>query len=517
MKRSLSLLSAALVSSALLSSAWIGAAHAAKKKPVAPVVVEAPVPPAPPPDPDAWRASAPAPGADRPWAPPEPKTFTLSNGIPVYLAENPALPLVTTSLILRLGRETNPAGKAGLAALTATLLDEGTRTRTGAQIAGEAALLGADLSVYQGDEMAWVALDALTGAPLAGSLDLMADVALHPKFDAREFARVKTETLTAIQSQKAEPRDVVTRAFASQLYGDAHPYGTPSIGSEASVSGLSIGDAKKFYKTWWHAGNAAIVVAGAVTQAKIQPLLEARFGTWAVGKATRPTVAPAAAPLRTRVVFVAQPGAVQSVIRVGTVGVARPSPEFMAANVAGTVLAGMFSSPVNMKLREELGWSYGAYGGFSDSRVHGTFAIRTSVQADKTAPAVAELVKELLRAAGTPPTEASLELSKNYLKKSLPGNFETNSGTAGSFAWVPGFGLPADMWRAYPAEVDAVGVAQAHAAAARYFDPARQLVIVAGPRTFEVPGEGGATTSVDVVQELTALGYEFVELSAPAP
>ena len=490
------------------------AAKKPKKEPPAPVVVE---PPPPPPDPEAWRATAPGPGPEAKWTPPAAQTFSLQNGLPVHLVEQPGLPLVSVNVLMLVGREANPEGKAGLAALTANLLDEGTTSRTGAQLAAEAAGLGANLTVGQSDEYAYVSLDALTGATLAPSLDLLADVTLKPKFDGKQFARVKSETLTSIQSQRAEPRDVAARAFAAQLFGTAHPYGTPSIGSEASVGAITAGDVKKFYKTWWHAKNAAIVVVGAVKQADVQPLLEARFGTWKPGKATRLS-APAPSPLaKTRVVFVEQPGAVQSVVRLGTTGVARTSPDYQAANVAGTLLAGMFSSRVNMNLREEKGWSYGAYGGFSETRDHGVFGIRTSVQADKTAPAVAALLDELKAAAGKTPSDAELKLTKDYLLKSLPGNFETNSATASSFVGAPLYGLGAEVWRTYVAELGAVPADQAALQAKRFFDPARQLVVVAGPRTIEVDGADGKKVTVDVVAELKALGHEFVEISASGP
>jgi zinc protease len=506
-----------LISLVLLAGLLSPAALAAKKpkkgkNEPAPIEVAAPAP-----DPEAWRAKAPAAGPEGAWVPPTAQTFTLKNGVPVYLVQNPGLPLVSVNVLMMVGREANPAGKGGLAALTANLLDEGTTTKSGSQLAAEAAMLGAKLSVGQGDEAGWVSVDALTGAALAPTLDLLADVTLRPKFSDSEFKRVKTETLTAIQSQRAEPRDVVRRVFSSQLFGGAHPYGVPSIGSEASVGAIAAADVKKFYGTWWHSKNAAIVVAGAVTQAELQPLLEARFGGWKAGKSTRASV-PAPAPLaKTRVVFVEQPGAVQAVIRLGTVGPNRTSPDFMAANTAGTLLAGMFSSRVNMNLREEKGWSYGAFGGFSETRDHGTFTVGTSVQADKTAPAVVELLKELGAAASKTPGEAELKSAKDYLVKSLAGNFETNSATATSFVAAPVYGLGADFWTKYPAQLNAVDGAQAEAMGKRYFDAGKQLVVVVGPRTIEVPVEGGAPTKVDVVAELQALGHEFVDLGTNTP
>lgn len=485
-------------------------AKAPKKAAAPPPPVAEPAPP--PPDPEAWRATAPAPGPEKPWSPPAAKTFTLTNGVPVYLVENPGLPLVTTWVVMNVGREANPAGKAGLGSLTANLLDEGTTTRDASTLASDAARLGANLYVGAGEETSWVGVDALGGGPLPATLDLLADVTLHPGFAKADFARVQAEVITSIQSARAEPRDVVSRTFAAQYWGPEHPYGTPPIGSEESVGSLKRKDVQKFYKTWWHAGNAAIIVAGAVDEATLKPLLEARFGAWEKGDATRLQAPAPAVPEKTRVVFVEQPGAVQSVIRVGTSGPRRAAPEYMSANVAGTIVGGMFSSRLNINLREEHGWSYGAYGGFTEARDHGLFLARTSVQADKTAPAVVEILKELAAAGSKPPSDADLKLAKDNLLKSLPGFFETNGSTAGAFAGVPGWGLPIDMWAKWPAELDKADTAAVAAQAKRAFEPAHMLIVVAGPRSLEAPGADGKPATIDVVGELKGLGYEFVEL-----
>lgn len=490
-----------------LVSGTISPAFAAKKKPE-PVVV---APPPPPPDPEAWRASPPAVMPERPWVPPTAESFTLSNGIPVYLVQNPALPLVSIDLVMTVGREANPAGKAGLAMLTASMLDESTTTRSGSQIAAEVAMAGATLSISQYDEAAVVAMDALTGETLGPSLDLLADVVLHPKFDKSDYSQVQSQTLTAIQKARSEPRDVVSRVFSSQLYGANHPYGIPSIGSEESVKADTLSDVKKFYASWWHSKNAAFLVCGATTEAELKPLLEARFGGWKAGKSSRPAVAAPATPIKTRVVFVEQPGAVQTVLRVGTVGVSRTSSEYFPAQVEGNLFGGMFSSRLNMSLREEHGWSYGAYGGFSDNRDYGTFAARTSVQADKTAPAVTAILAELAAAAAHNPSDADLKMSKDSMLKSLPGNFANNSATAGAFAGIPQFGLKPDLWRGYLAGIDGVSADQAGAAAKRYFDASHLLIVAVGPRSVTVDDGKGGKVTVDVVAELKALGFEYVD------
>lgn len=453
-------------------------------------------------DPEAWRAQQPPAGPETAWVPPTATSFQLSNGIPVYLVENPTLPLVTVDVLMAVGRDANPAGKAGLHALTASMLDEGTKKRTGAELAGAVADLGAELSVWGGGDSSMVVLDALGGEALAPSLDLLAEVLLQPRFDKADFARVKQQTLDQIAADKAQPRDVASRTFARALFGADHPFGTATVGETETVTTLTLKDAQGLYKTWWHAGNATLVVTGATTQAELQPLLEARLGKWAKGKATRADLPVPEAPEQTRVIFKEQPGAVQSVVYVGRPAMARTSDEFWPAYIAGTLFGGMFGSRLNMNLREEHGWSYGAYGGFSEDRAIGIFSARSSVQADKTAPAVAEIVKEL-KAAQREPTAEELALTRDYLAKSLPGSFETNNATAGAFAGVLANGLGPDAWARYTDELMAHDAAAVGAAATRWLEPSHMLVVVVGPAV----AKGDDGVEVDTVQALKDLGW----------
>lgn len=485
---------------ALLGAGLLIPACAPKAPPPPPPEV-----PAPAPDPEAWRAVRPAPGPERPWEAPSATVFTLSNGVEVALVENHTLPLVTVQVLVDAGRLANPRGKAGLHALTASMLDEGTKGRTGAQLAAALAAQGAELSVWGGGDGSGVWMNALGGEALAPSLDLLTEVLLQPRFDKADFARVKQQTLDQLAADRAEPRTVATRTFSRELFGADHPLGTAPVGDEATVKGLTLADAQAFYKTWWHAGNARLVVVGDVTQAELQALLEPRLGRWARGKATRPAPVAPAERAQTELLFVEQPGAVQSVIVVGRVAMGRTDPEFWPAYLAGTLVGGMFGSRLNMNLREEHGWSYGAYGGFSEDRGLGVFSARASVQADKTAPAVTEILKEL-EAARRPPTAEELQLTRDYLARSLPGNFETNASTAASFAASFTLGLGPDAWRRYTTELLAPDAAAVGAAATRWLDPAKMLIVVVGPRTVEVE-EGGQKRTVDVQAELAALGF----------
>ena len=500
-------LTVSLVSLACLALPGLAACGPKKPEPIMEVAATTP-----PPDPNAWRAAVPKPGPEGKWTAPAATRFTLSNGIPVYLVKQGDLPLVSVRLNLAIGREANPKGKAGLLALTANMLDEGTKTRDSATIAADAARLGAELGIGAGDENTVVSLDSLGGAELEPSLDLMADVVLHPKFDKKDFSRVQGDTIAAIQASATEPNDMARREFLKQLWGADHPYGTPSAGTEASVKGLKLADLTKAYGDWWHAGNAAFVVAGNIDEARLKPLLEARFGAWKKGKATHSSVAAPSVPLKPRVVFHEKQGAVQSVLRVGSLAVARSSPDYWSDQVAVNLFGGMFSSRLNMALREEKGWSYGAYAGMSDSRDYGIVQARSSVQADKTAESVAVVLEELQKQLASPPSAEMLKLAQDSLVKSLPGNFETNAATAGSFLAVPQFGVPENAWQSYAANVNGVDGAATLEASKRLLATDRMIVVVVGPRTVEVDDGKGGKTTVDVAGGLAKLGYEFVDV-----
>ena len=473
-----------LAGAAALALFMPGLAACAPKKPE-PVVATPP----PPPDPEAWRATMPPPAPEKAWSAPVAKRFDLSNGIPVYLVQQGDLPLVSVQLVLGVGREANPAG-----------------------IAAEAARLGAELGVSAGDENIVVSLDSLSGSTLAPSFDLMADVVLRPAFDKKVFARVQSDVVAAIQAGKSEPNEVARRVFSEQLFGASHPYGQTSAGSEKSVGALKLADVTRAYADHFHAGNATFVVAGKVDEATLKAELEARFGKWKAGKTARAPVAAPVAPLKTRIVFQEQPGAVQSVIRVGTLAPARNAPEYWKVQVATNLFGGMFGSRLNMALREEKGWSYGAFAGVGDSRDFGVFQARTSVQADKTAESVQVIFDELKAQSSREPTAAELKVTADSLVKSLPGNFETNSATARAFVQVPRFGLPVDAWQSYGMNVASVSAAMVAEASRAQLDAGKMLVVVVGPRTVEIEGEGGAKTTVDVVAGLKGLGQEFVEV-----
>jgi zinc protease len=288
---------------------------------------------------------------------------------------------------------------------------------------------------------------------------------------------------------------------ASALYGDRHPYGFTEIGTEAAVRGASRTDIEAFWRQNFVPGNAAIIVAGDITMTELKPLVEKAFGAWPPGTAARPVLG---TPQTTtaRLILVDKPGAPQTEVRVVGIGAARSSADFQAIQVMNMALGGLFSSRINMNLREEHGYTYGASSQFVFRRSAGPFVTAAGVRTDVTAPAVTEILKEVRGIAEKPINADELRLAKDALARSLPGAFETSSNAAGSFSNVYIYDLGLDYFTRYPARVDSVTADQAQAVAQNYLVPGKLIVIAVGDRAKIEP-------------ELRKLNLGTVEARAP--
>jgi zinc protease len=269
--------------------------------------------------------------------------------------------------------------------------------------------------------------------------------------------------------------------MASALYGDRHPYGFTEIGTEAAVKTLSRGDIEAFWKQNFVPNNAALVVAGDITMSELKPMAEKAFGSWSMGTPARPTFS---TPRTTtaRVVIVDKPGSPQTELRVVGIGAPRSSPDFQAIQVMNTALGGLFSSRINMNLREDHGYSYGGSSQFVFRRSAGPFVAASGVRTDVTAPAVTEVLKEVRGMSEKPMNAEELRLSKDALARSLPGTFETSTSAAGSFSNVYVYDLGLDYFTRYPARVEAITIDQAQAMAQKYLTPDRLIVVAVGDR-----------------------------------
>jgi predicted Zn-dependent peptidase len=317
---------------------------------------------------------------------------------------------------------------------------------------------------------------------LEPALDLMADVVLRPAFADSEITRQRELRANALLQLRDQPTQVAPIAFDMIVFGEAHPYGRPMGGTEESTARLERSHIADFYGTHYRPNNARLLVVGDITPSDAKKLVTARFGSWARQEvpALPVTEAPASGP-RT-FYLVDKPGAAQSVIRMGHLGVARSTPDYYALQVLNTILGGSFTSRLNANLRETRGYTYGAGSRFDMRRLPGPFLATASVVTDKTDSSLVEFFKELRAIRSSAVPAAELDKAKSYLTLGFPGEFETTSGASGQFLDLLAHDLPLDTYDRYIAGIRAVTAADVQRVAQKYIDPDRLAVVIVGDR-----------------------------------
>ncbi|HME00198.1 MAG TPA: pitrilysin family protein [Terriglobia bacterium] len=433
-------------------------------------------------------------GADRSQAPtlgsppelklPKLQRATLSNGLKVILAERHGVPLVNFWLATDAGYAADQFATPGTAKLTGTLLIDGTSTRNALEISDQTALLGAQLQGYSNLDFSFVRLSALK-SKLDPSLDLFADVILHPSFPEADFKREQKLQLDAIQQEQSEPIAMALRVFPGLLYGRGHAYGSPLTGSgtAASVQKLTRDDLVKFHEVWFRPNNATLVVAGDATLAELTPKLEKLFAGWKSGGIPVKNVSAVKLPPKPAVYIVDKPGAEQSVILAGTVDMPPNTPEEIAIQAMNDDLGGTFSSRLNMNLREDKHWAYGAGSFLVGARAQRPFIAYAPVQTDKTKESLVEVNKEL-RAILTdrPVTAEELARIKANETLSLPGSRETLNEVGSSITELVQYGWPDDYYDTMTGKISALTTSDLDAAAKQVVHPDNLVWVVVGDR-----------------------------------
>ena len=427
-----------------------------------------------------WRKDMPKPGTVKAAQFPTPDQFTLPNGLKVIVSERRELPVVSASLVFASGSGANPADMPGLANFTAAMLDEGTKTRNALQIADEAARLGATLATASTMDQSQISVTSLA-AQFPRALDLLADVAQNPTFPQEEVERQRANRLANLVAQKSNPAQIAARIMASALYGTAHPYGYTELGTEASNKAVSRAAMENYWKQQLVPGNAALVVVGAVSRKELEAMTTKAFAGW-TGKAAARAKLPAPGGTAAKLVIVDMPGAAQTQVRVASVGVPRATPDFEALEVVNTLLGGLFTSRINLNLREDKGYTYGAFSTFAFRQEAGPFYVSAGVRTDATAPAVTEIYNEIRKMKDVEVTMDELTLGKDSLVRSMPGRFETTSQATASFATLFVYDLGLDYYSKYIERVLGIDAAAAHAAARKHLQPERMLVVAVGDR-----------------------------------
>ncbi len=424
----------------------------------------------------------PKPGPAPRFALPKLQRRNLSNGLEVLIVEHHELPVVNLSLVLKTGGTADPLSRGGLASMTAALLDEGTQTRTALDISNQLAAIGASLGTGADWDVSAVNMLTLT-KHLERALDIYSDVIINPSFPDSELKLQRNQRLAALLQRKDNADAIAGLAYASLLYGPQHPYGHSLIGDEQSVRAMEINDIKQFYKSYYRPNNAALIVVGDVKPDAVMSQLERAFAKWE--KADVPAVnIPAATERKSAELYlVDKPGAAQSVISIGHVGVPRNTPDYFPLLVMNMMLGGQFSSRVNMNLRENKGYTYGARTGFDYRRGAGPFAATAGVQTAVTKESIVEFLRELRGIRGEiPVTQAELEFSKQAIIRGYPRTFETPDQIANRLTTLVIYGLPDSYFNDFIANVQAVKEEDIQRVANKYLDPSRMAILVVGDR-----------------------------------
>ena len=476
---------------ALLAALALGCATTETAVPPAPPEKPAAPPPAPPatpaptpgspPTPDAaFRAQQPAPLPGTPtFDAPVPVVKKLKNGVEVWVVENPAIPVVAVEVVIKSGVNAEPIEKAGLADLVVSLLDEGTRTRPADKLAEAIEDLAMRLNANAGREDIRVHMNSLTEA-LPQALDLMADVLLNPAFRPEDVSRVKDQKITDLLQKKGVPQALAADEMGRLLFGAKHPWGQPDGGTPETIRAITPADLQKFHDTWFRPNNAVIVVSGDVKVDQMVKMLDERLGAWKAKPLPKLSL-PALPDLKARTVtFVDMPNASQSQVWVAGRVMNAKSPDAVVLRTINFALGGMFTSRLNMNLREVHGYSYGVRSAVEAARTYGTLMAYGGIVAKNTSEALKEYEDELARFASGGITGEELAKSKNAFIRTMPSRLETNDAVASAYGTVAFYELGPDYYKTLPAKISAVTPADA-TRVAKVVTAERWPVIIVGP------------------------------------
>ena len=412
----------------------------------------------------------------------------LANGADLIVSEKHDLPLVSFSITFLGGADQfESAGRQGTASLTASMLNEGTKTRNAEALSNALQLLGTSVSASVGGESGTIGFVSTT-AKFPATLDILVDMLLNSTFPAENLERLRGQRLVALTQARAQPGAIAARVFPRVVYGTEHPYGR--VVTEDSIKAVTRDDVVAFHKAYFQPGRALVTVVGDVTATSVKPLVERAFASWPTG-GTRPTFAyPAVpAPRSTTIFLVDKPGAAQSTFAIGRPGPPRSTPDFFPLQVMNTMLGGMFQSRLNANIREEKGYSYGVSSNFQYGKGPGPFRTGGDIVTEKSDAALVEFMKELRGILGARPvTDEELGVAKDSLIQRLPGTFASVSAINSALTnlWVQG--LPDDYYQRYAKSIGAVTKEDVVRVAKQYLDLDHLAIVIVGDRaTIEEP------------------------------
>lgn len=411
---------------------------------------------------------------------PRAEEATLKNGLQVVLLPMHKVPTLNMQLVVLSGGLSDKPDYRGLSSFTASLLREGTKTRSSKDIAEQVDALGATLTANSG-------LSGLTSVVstsglvenLDQTMELFADVVRNPSFAQPEVDKYKTRTLAQLPLLRSNAGFLASEQFARAIYGTSHPASLVVPPAE-SVRKLTSKDLAEFHSTYYRPNNAILAIVGDVTMKEIMPKIEKVFGDWEKGNVPAVTIPPAPAQSESRIYLIDRPGSVQTSIQLGTLGIERTSPDYFAVLLADRVFGGGPTGRLFLNLREDKGYTYGAYSNFSSSRYRGTWGASSDVRTEVTEGAMTEFMKELNRMRTEVVPAEELDNAKRAIVGSFALSLEQPGTLLQNIITQKLYNLPADYWDTYPQKVAAITAADVQKAAQKYLDMGHLQVVAVG-------------------------------------
>lgn len=430
------------------------------------------------------KAKLPKAGSTVKFALPAIEKTKLSNGLNVWIVKQNELPIVSMNLVLTAGAMLDSNDKTGVASMTAQMLDQGTATRTAVDLANQLQSIGASVNAGSGWDSTNISMQTLT-KNLDQALNIYSDVVTNPSFPNTELESIRRRSVVALLQRKSSPAAISSLAFNKVLYGD-QPYGRDT--TEKSIKSISRDDLVNFYKANYVPNNGTLIVVGDVDSKTLMPKLETAFAGWKSGSLKTSELAAQSMKGKPGIYIIDKPGAAQSTIAIGQVGIDRSNPDYYAVQIMNSILGGGASGRLFRNLREDKGYTYGAYSSFTIRRGAGPFRAGGDFQTGSTKESVSELMKEIAGMRGAIPiTQAELDSNKQSTINSYPQGFETVGQISGQLSNLVVYGLPDSYFNDYIAKINAVTVADVNRVANKYLDPSKMAIIIVGDRTVIEP------------------------------
>ncbi|MCF7805071.1 MAG: insulinase family protein [Candidatus Marinimicrobia bacterium] len=427
------------------------------------------------------RTARPEPGPAPEIRLPEPEKASLDNGLDIVLVTQSEVPMVIMDLVIHNGSAADPVDAPGLADFTAAMLDEGTENRTALDISEGIDFYGARLSTGSNWDYSHVKLTTLT-KHLDSTMMVFTDVIRNSTFPKEDFERVREERLNSLLQKKDQPSTIATEAFYKVIYTKGHPYGTPDEGTEESLNEFTPEDLRQFRDDYYRPNNATLFVAGDITMEELLPRVRAAFGDWKPGDTDFPTVPEIPSAEYSNIYLVDKEGAPQSQIRIGHPGLHRDNPDYAAVQVMNEILGGSFGSRINMNLREDKGFTYGARSAFVYRRGVGPFLAYAGVKTSTTDSSVKEFLKEIRTIVEEPVSDEELDRAKSSMTLSLARETETLNQILDLQIDQVVYDLPEDHLSAYVSKVRNMTKTEVQQAAREYLHPNKLAIVVVGDK-----------------------------------